>query len=364
MGWGGLANEEEIDDEDLYELTDMGLIREGETWADARPKLVKRWQWWQSSYERNNESFKGDSEYAELERKEIEKRTVAMNTLMNDDQEYAMNRQILQDINGQITNSVLNTVKTREEVDGVTTTGELDMYTGIMMPAGALYYDESQDELVTVEQNMPMDLSVNALNQTILANQAQGSPGSLQFAVALDAMRSATSVVTVGDLMNLDQTNQYGIRPIQEIQKVSPAMHKSITDILKRKISNEMKENAYGVDTFRSVNELRATGSNAVIAMDAINTLNLDIGANVEDLQHPGLIQAFVNDVNNQTNNHSKMVQDYIYGTGDPSNPGLIYRAEELNDVHSKWIIDYLKSLSQNENLEEGLQNHMMSFGQ
>ena len=65
MGWDGLINQKDIDgnyiidDGDLFELMDIGLVREGETWEEARDKINTRWGWWKSSYMRDNESFQG-----------------------------------------------------------------------------------------------------------------------------------------------------------------------------------------------------------------------------------------------------------------------------------------------------------------
>tara|TARA_R100000278_G_scaffold123151_1_gene111564 strand:- start:18564 stop:20093 length:1530 start_codon:yes stop_codon:yes gene_type:complete len=363
MGWEGLVNQDEIDDADMYELTDMGLVRDGETWEQVKPKLVKRWQWWQSSYERNNESFKGDNAYAELERKEIESRNVAMNTLRTEDRDYALNEQVLQNLNENIQASVLQTIQMTIDDGDQKSKVPVDMYTGIILPAGALYYNEESEEIEQIEQTMPMDLSVSALNQTILANQQAGTPLSGEIATALAAMQEATSIITMEDLMAMGTTDRFGINKLQEIAKVSPAMSRAIQQLLQRQISNKMKEEQYGVTSFRSVNDLRADSREAVLAMDAIQTLNVDIGAN-GDNQFPGMIQAFANDMTQGTNNSVLMIQDYLYGSGDPSSPGLIYRAEQMGDAHSKWIVEYLTSLSPNGNLEEGLINHMATFGQ
>tara|TARA_R100000234_G_scaffold119980_1_gene104667 strand:- start:15428 stop:16960 length:1533 start_codon:yes stop_codon:yes gene_type:complete len=364
MGWQGLINSEDIDDADLFELTDMGLIREGESWADARPKLAKRWNWWRSSYERNNESFQGISEYADLEQQEIERRNVAMQSLINEDTEYAINKQILNDINTPIRGSVLVTQNQTIKDGDQTTKVPVDYYQDINIPAGALVYSEVDEESYQVPKNTVMTLSVSELRQTILANQQNGSDLSLQFAAGLAALQEGTAVITMSDIESLMEMNDQGFSPLGEIKKVSPNMFKAITDVVKRHEANRIKEDRSGVSNYRSVNDLRNEDLKAVVAMDAINRLNLDIGANVADPMHPGMIQAFVQDANEGTSNVLPMMKDYIQGTGDPSNPGLFYRAVKMQDPESVWIMNYLKSLSQSGNLEEGLWNHMVSFGQ
>jgi hypothetical protein len=108
MGWSGLINqmdedgEHYIDDADFSELSDMGLIRPGESWENARVKLQQRWNWWQSSYKAENESFKGSSEYMDLEKEEIGRRNTAIAELTNTNPDYAINKQDLLQINSII----------------------------------------------------------------------------------------------------------------------------------------------------------------------------------------------------------------------------------------------------------------------
>ena len=85
----------------------MGLIRAGENWVDARPKLKQRWNWWQSAYKAENESFKGINEYIDLEDQEVARRNTALTELVNSDPDYATNRNDLTQVNELIQSTLL-----------------------------------------------------------------------------------------------------------------------------------------------------------------------------------------------------------------------------------------------------------------
>lgn len=370
MGWDGLINQTDadgnyvIDDGDLFELQDLGLVREGETWEDARDKIETRWSWWQNSYKRNNESFQGINEYAQLERDEHNNRQTAKEDLISSDPDYRTNQAFLSDINGVLQSAVLQNFKVKyKDENEVLQSTPTDFYTNIAIPAGTSVYVTPQGaetgELKVLSESTIMNLSASDFNQTLNYNIAPG--GNAEWAMGASELKRLTAVSTVEELVRFATPSKElgGQRPLDVIKILNPAIVETANTIIQKGLSNKEKEDSFGVNNFRSLSDLGAESRDAAIAMDGIKFLNIDIGADNPDMGHPGMIQAFVRDIQDGSNfaTSGPMMQEYAIDLA------LKVQDGEASEIEM-WIYEYLKSKSSSGNLQEGLFEHLKGFGQ
>ena len=370
MGWDGLINQTDvdgnyiIDDGDLFEMQDIGLVREGESWEDARDKIKTRWSWWKNSYKRENESYQGINEYAELEKDEAAKRTAAMADLVSSDPDYSTNQKFLNNINGVLQASVIQNfkVKSKDENDVLQST-PTDFYTNISVPGGTQVFitklGETEGELTTIKQSTIIpQMSVSDFNQSIAYNQHGGNQ---EWAMAALELKRLTAISTVDELVRFATPDRAlnNQRPLDVIGNISQAAVQAANNIIQKGIQNKNKEEQFGVSNYRSISELKQESVDAATAMDGIKFLNIDIGADNPDMGHPGMIQAFAKDMQDKTNfaTSGPMIKNYA-----------IELALKVKDgdatIHEEWIYKYLRSLSSTGSLEEGLFNHLRGFGQ
>jgi hypothetical protein len=342
MGWDGLINQVDedgepyIDDADFSELTDMGLIRAGENWVDARPKLKQRWNWWQSAYKAENESFKGINEYIDLEDQEVARRNTALTELVNSDPDYATNRNDLTQVNELIQGTLLveDQNKYKDENDVLQIDNTL-YYKNITMPAGLIVLNDD-GETVPLQQASSGAIPVSTLNQMIELNRGNNP----EWVADVELLQKFTSFSTIEEIASLLKPVAGGVIPMNRLQGISPEAAMVANNLLNKAKTNQRKEDEHGVSNYKSAGELITYKTEAAVSLEAYKELNIDLGLNTGGT---GLIDTFKTayqsgqqqDIGILKSQLGELVAQYA----------LRIQNSEGTDANAQWILDYLKSM-------------------
>ena len=342
MGWSGLINqmdedgEHYIDDADFSELSDMGLIRPGESWENARVKLQQRWNWWQSSYKAENESFKGSSEYMDLEKEEIGRRNTAIAELTNTNPDYAINKQDLLQINNIIQGSTLaeHSYKKKNEDDERITETITDMYyKNINIPEGILVQNE--DGTTTPLQASPnQQIEINQLNNMIELNRSNNP----EWVADVELLKKFSSFSTLDEVSQLILQNN-GL-PYERLKMISPNAAATAMKIINKAKYTQNAEDDFGVSQYKSSGDLVKYKTEAALSLEAYSELNIDLGLNTGGT---GLVDTFKKAYQSGNQQDMGILKEQL--TEIVSQYGIKYANSKGTDLNSKWILDYLKSL-------------------
>lgn len=352
MGWEGLINQIDedgvhyIDDADYSELIDMGLIRSGETWEDARPKLVQRWHWWKGSYKANNETFYGVNEYKQLEDEEIARRNTAIQELATNDPDYATGRKDLQNINNIIQNGVLSEHKTKykDENDVLQIDSNL-YYNNVILPAGLIVMNEDE-EMVALSDQQQGAFTVEDLAQIIELNRADNP----EWVADMELLQKFSSFSTVEEVVSL-LTQQNGL-PMQRLRMISPQAADIAVSIINKAKNIQRKEDDFGVSRYKSSGDLINYKTQAAISLEAYESLNIDLGLNTGGT---GLVDVFKQAYQSGSQQDLSALKMQL----DELTKSYVIRANSgTPDPGAEWIIDYLKSMDPNGNLSGGMYRH------
>jgi len=329
MNWGGLAAEypdEFIDDADLVDLREKGLVLDSETWAEARPKLKQRWRHWKDAYMGSNMSdYLDQSEYSAIETEEINKRNSAKEFLIKNNMTYAQN---LQDI-----------TKIREDVSNG------GWYGSVADP-------DNKNIKIPVTNLVGPDGVVRAFTGTMISEAMAENLGT-EWADAINAFTEFSMISSESDIMRLMNEKPQGLDKTyaQLINSVSPGAGQYLQNMYRKIGQNVGLEDSAGVGSFKSLNEMNQHQAQAVLAMDGFEELNMRLGINTT--LGANLIQTF-KDIQNRVNQTGQMSSDdklklqQVMQQLNQISVNIVSESVQENASEiSKWMKEYLMSMGQ-----------------